>query len=125
VTKGGAALGTRPRESGAVDVTRLTGCLGWTLMKEAVNENRVWTPVTDSSTLTKPSLVTEGVTEGAAEDVKRPTGDVGGVVFQNIGAVKGVLIPMTKGSLWTLSSSVMKCVMSTGWSCRGDSTNRQ
>jgi len=81
--------------------------------------------VTDSSTLTKPSLVTEGVAEGAAEDVKRPTGDVGGVVFQNIGAVKGVLIPMTKGSLWTLSSSVMKCVMSTGWSCRGDSTDRQ
>ena len=41
LTEGGAALGTRPRESGAVDVTRPTGGLGWTLMKEAVNENRV------------------------------------------------------------------------------------
>ena len=88
-------------EGGSVDVTRLTGGPGWTSMKEAANEKRVWTPLTDSSTLTKRSLVSEGVTERAAEDVKGPTGDVGGVVFQCTGAVKGVLIPVIKRSLWT------------------------
>jgi hypothetical protein len=70
-------------------------------MKEAVNENRVRTPLTDSSTFTKRSFVSEGVTEGAAEDVKGSTGYIGGDVFQHTGAVKGVLIPVTKRSLWT------------------------
>jgi len=70
--------------------------------------------MTDSSTLTKRSLVSEGVTEGAARDVKGPTGDVGGVVFQHTGAVKGFLPPVTKNGLWTLCFPVMECVTHDG-----------
>jgi len=81
-------------EGGPVDMTRLTGGPGWTSMKEAVNENRVWTPLPDSSTFTKRSFVSEGVTEGAAEDVKGSKGHIDGNVFQHTGAVKGVLVPV-------------------------------
>jgi len=79
-----------------MDMTRLTGLPGWTSMKEAVNENRVWTPLTDSSTFTQRSFVSEGVTDGATEDVKGSTGYIGGDVFQHTVAVKGVLVPIKK-----------------------------
>jgi len=43
-------------EGGSVDVTRLTGGPGWTSMKEAINKNRVWTPLTNTNTFTNVPL---------------------------------------------------------------------